>query len=139
MTEGTTPLHIQDEATALPAYIFSGFPSFLEAAATELGLPNSAGPARRITALTDLANLCAQAAHGDPSNVEAILVKASGFRDQIAVALRASELMLAEVEACLGLSAVSEPDSGSDPECVSASTMVSRPPRKGIKHERVSS
>jgi hypothetical protein len=83
----------------LSAYVFPGYPIFLELAAEELGHPESAGPASRIVALTALANLCAQAAHGNPAHVEAILAKAAEFRDQLATALRAAELMLADVEA----------------------------------------
>jgi hypothetical protein len=82
----------------LSSYVFPGYPAFLESAAAELGHPESAGPARRIAPLTALANLCAQAAHGDPAHVEAILAKAAGFRDQLATALRAAELMLTDVE-----------------------------------------
>jgi hypothetical protein len=81
------------------SYVFPGFPAFLESASTELGHPESAGLAGRIESLTALANLCAQAAHGDPAHARGILVKAAEFRDQIAIALRAAEMMLAEVEA----------------------------------------
>jgi hypothetical protein len=83
----------------LPSYVFPGFPRFLEQAATELGRPESIGPARRITPLTALANLCAQAARADTAHVDGILAKAAEFRDHLATALRAAELMLAEVEA----------------------------------------
>ena len=83
----------------MSSYIFPGYPAFLEAAAAELGHPESADPARRIAPLTALANLCAQASHGDPAHVAGILAKAVEFRDQLATALRAAELMLASVEA----------------------------------------
>ncbi len=83
----------------MSSYVFPGYPAFLESAAAELGHPESAGPAGRIVPLTALANLCAQASHGDPAHVRGILAKAAEFRDQLAVALRAAELMLADVEA----------------------------------------
>ncbi len=83
----------------MSSYVFPGYPAFLDAAAAELGRPETAGPARRIATLTALANLCAQAAHGDRAHVEGILAKAAEFRDQLATALRAAELMLADVEA----------------------------------------
>jgi hypothetical protein len=82
----------------LPSYVFPGFPIFLELAESELDRPGSAGPARRISALTELANLCAQAARSPSAHVEGILAKAAEFRDQISVALRAAELMLDDVE-----------------------------------------
>ena len=40
---------------------FAGYPAFLEAAAIQIGHPDAAGPASRITALTALSHLCAQA------------------------------------------------------------------------------
>jgi hypothetical protein len=83
----------------LSSYIFPGYPIFLESAAAELGHPESAASASRIVPLTALSNLCAQAAHGDLAHVRGILAKAAEFRDQLAVALRAAELMLADVEA----------------------------------------
>jgi hypothetical protein len=83
----------------LSSYVFPGYPTFLEAAAAELGHPESADPARRIAPLTGLANLCAQASHCELAHVDGILAKAVEFRDQLATALRAAELMLASVEA----------------------------------------
>ena len=83
-------------------YVFPGYPAFLESAAAELGHPESSGAAGRIVPLTALSNLCAQAAHADPAHVRGILAKAAEFRDRLAVALRAAELMLAEVEAARG-------------------------------------
>jgi len=83
----------------LSSYVFPGYPVFLEAAANEIGRPESAALARRIAPLAALANLCAQAALGDPAHAEGILAKAAEFRDQLAIALRAAELMLADVEA----------------------------------------
>jgi len=64
----------------------------MELAAAELGRPELAAPARRIAALTELANLCAQASLGEVSHVEGILAKAAEFRDQLAIALRAADL-----------------------------------------------
>jgi hypothetical protein len=83
----------------LSSYVSPGYPVFLEAAAAELGHPESADPARRIAPLTALANLCAQASHGERAHLAGILAKAVEFRDQLATALRAAELMLASVEA----------------------------------------
>jgi hypothetical protein len=119
----------------LSSYVFPGYPAFLESAAAELGYPESAGPARRIVALTALANLCAQAAHGDPVHVEGILAKAAGFRDQLATALRAAELMLIDVEVGQRRSTLS--GSKSDVETMSPTTSVASPAppsdRKGPK------
>ncbi len=78
-------------------YIFPGYPPFLEAAAIELGRPETALPARRVSALTALANLCSQETHADPAQVAGILAKADEFRDQLETALRAADLMLADV------------------------------------------
>jgi hypothetical protein len=82
----------------LSPYVFPGYPNFLESAAAELGRPESSSLASRIAPLTALANLCAQAAQSDRAHVEGILAKATEFRDQLAVALRAAELMLADVQ-----------------------------------------
>jgi hypothetical protein len=71
----------------------------MESAAAELGHPESASAAGRIVPLTALSNLCAQATQCDPAHVRGILAKAVEFRDQLAIALRAAELMLADVEA----------------------------------------
>jgi hypothetical protein len=86
------------------SYVYPGFPAFLESAASELELPGSAGAAGRIVPLTALSNLCAQAAHGEPAHARDILAKAAEFRDHLAVALRAAELMLADVEGAIGRS-----------------------------------
>lgn len=83
----------------MSSYVFPGHPAFLESAAAELGHPDSARPAGRIVPLTALANLCAQASHAAPAHARGILTKAAEFRDHLAVALRAAELMLADVEA----------------------------------------
>jgi len=83
----------------LSRYVFPGYPAFLDAAAAELGRPELAAPARRVTALTSMANLCAQATHAEAGHVAGIMAKAAEFRDQIATALRAADLMLADVEA----------------------------------------
>jgi hypothetical protein len=83
-------------------YSFPGYPAFLEAAAIQLGHPEAAGPARQISTLAALANLCAQAGDAAPEHVPAILARASAFRDQIHVALRAADLILADVSAARG-------------------------------------
>ena len=82
---------------------FRGYPSFLAAAAEQFGHPEAALPARRNEALSALANLCAQASEADEAHVEGILAKAGEFRDQLRVASRAAELMLADVQAGRGL------------------------------------
>jgi hypothetical protein len=87
----------------VPRYTFPGFGEFLHAAAEELGVPEAEAPAGRITALTALANLCAQAGAADPGHAPGIMAKAAGFRDQLGVAHRAAELMLAEVNHALGV------------------------------------
>jgi hypothetical protein len=79
-------------------YTFPGYPSFLEAAAQQIGRPGTEGPARRIATLSDLANLCAQASVADPAHVPAIMAKAGEFRDQLHAAYTAAELMIAEVD-----------------------------------------
>ncbi len=77
---------------------FSGFPTFLERAAKELGLDTSHARATPPTALAAMANLCAQASTASPANAPAILKEAAGFRDRLLVAAKAAELMLDEVE-----------------------------------------
>lgn len=103
----------------MPSYVFPGYPAFLETAAAELGRPESAAPARRISAISAMANLCAQAALADPGHVAGILAKAGEFRDQLATALRAADLMIADVEA--GRKPAPEPEPMPDPA-------ASRPP-----------
>lgn len=73
---------------------FPGYPPYLEAAAAALGCPEAADPARRVSTLAALANLCAQAAVAEDRAVPIILAKAEEFRDQLRVAARAAELML---------------------------------------------
>jgi len=92
----------------LSRYVFPGHPIFLQAAAQELGRPESADPARRVGPLTALANLCAQAAHAEAGHVAGILAKAAEFRDQLATALRAADLMLLDVQAGLSPSTPAE-------------------------------
>lgn len=87
----------------MSSYVFPGHPKFVEEAASVLGHPESAGPARRIIPLTALANLCAQAATAHPDDARAILAKAREFRDQIATALLAADTMLDDVHDSLGL------------------------------------
>jgi hypothetical protein len=84
-------------------YTFPGFRSFLEAAACQIGRPEAEGPARRITTLSALANLCAQATVSERANAPAIMTKAGEFRDQLHAAYAAAELMIAQVNQSLGL------------------------------------
>lgn len=81
----------------MPRYQFPGYPAFLEAAAAEIGRPESAGPARTATTLAAMASLCAQAAEADAGHVAGILAEAEALGDQLRAAQRASELMLAHV------------------------------------------
>lgn len=90
----------------LSMFVFPGPPAYLEAAAAQFDRPESARAAGRLVALTALANLCAQASQADPAHVAAILAKAAEFRDQIAIALRAAEAMLADVGAARGASPI---------------------------------
>ncbi len=113
----------------MSSYVFPGYPCFLESAAEELGHPESAASAGRIVPLTALANLCAQATQSDPAHAPGILAKAIEFRDQLAVALRAADMILADVEAARGRSS-----SEDRVETASSSTLASVPdPRKGRK------
>ncbi len=80
------------------SFVFTGHPAYLEAAARQLGQPDQARAAGRLVALSSLANLCAQASRARPTDAAAILAKASEFRDQIAIALKAANAMLADVE-----------------------------------------
>ena len=95
-------------------YVFPGHPTYLEAAAAELGRPETAAPAGRIAALTTMAHLCAQASLAEPAHVAGILARAAEFRDRIATALRAAELMLADVES--GRNPPPEPEPTPEPE-----------------------
>lgn len=87
----------------MTSYTFPGFRSFLEAAACQIGRPEAEAPARRITTLSALANLCAQATVSERANAPAIMAKAAEFRDQLHAAYAAAELMIAEVNQSLGL------------------------------------
>lgn len=82
--------------------VFPGYPAYLEAAGRELGRPGAVGPARRVSTLAALANLCAQAACAGPGVAAGILAEAEAFADQLRVACRAGELMLADVRAGCG-------------------------------------
>lgn len=86
-------------------YRFPGFYSFLHDAAARIGRPEAEAPARRMTALAALANLCAQAGAAAPEHVPAILAKAEEFRDQLHAAYEAAELMLDHTRAALGVAA----------------------------------
>jgi hypothetical protein len=121
----------------LSSYVFPGYPVFLEAAAAELGHPESADPARRIAPLTALANLCAQASHGERAHLAGILAKAVEFRDQLATALRAAELMLASVEA--GRAPSPSPVEADARIAAAPELPESRPVRKGPRTPRESS
>ena len=99
----------------MPRHHFPGYPAFLDAAAEQVGRPEAAGPARRIGALAALANLCAQAAEADEAHVEGILARAAEFRDQLHVAHRAAELILADVRAGRGASRPEPPRPAPDP------------------------
>ena len=80
------------------SFVFSGHTAYLEAAAEDLGRPGFARAASRQVALTALANLCAQASQAVPADVPSILARASEFRDQLAIAVRAADAMIADVE-----------------------------------------
>ena len=49
----------------MPRYSFPGYYVFLEEAARQIGHPEASAPARRITPLSALGNLCAQAGVAD--------------------------------------------------------------------------
>lgn len=89
----------------LSQYRFPGFFVYLRDAARRVGRPEAENPARKITPLSALANLCAQAGAADPSHAPAIMAKAEEFRDQLHVAYEAAGLMLADVNRALGLPA----------------------------------
>ena len=122
----------------MSSYLFPGYPSFLRSAAEELGLPEAASHASRIVPLTALANLCAQASQCDPSHVGGIVMKAAEFRDQLAVALRAAELMLADVEDGRGPSAIEDRE-GRPASTTSAASPDPRKARKGTTTSRETS
>ena len=122
----------------MSSYVYRGFPIFLESAAAELGLSGSAGAAGRILPLTALSNLCAQAAHGEPAHARDILARAAEFRDHLAVALRAAELMLADVEGALGSSSL-EDRPGIDTPAALVPSAEPRRARKGPSNLRESS
>jgi hypothetical protein len=73
---------------------FTGYPEYLEMVSKTIGHPEAAGPAGRLTALGDVANLCAQASLADPTTVNDIMRKAKAFRDQLHVAYLASSKMI---------------------------------------------
>ena len=76
---------------------FTGYPEYLDEVSKTIGHPEAAGPARRLTALGDVANLCAQASLADPINAKDIMRKAEAFRDQLHVAYLASSKMIEEL------------------------------------------
>lgn len=73
---------------------FPGYPAYLELASKQLGHPEAAGPATRISTLAAMANLCAQAILAAAGQDRLILAKATEFRDQLWVAATAADLML---------------------------------------------
>ena len=75
---------------------FLGFPRYLDRAAASIAHPEASIPARRITPLAALANLCAQASTAHDGDVAGILDKAAEFRHQLHVAAIAADLMLAD-------------------------------------------
>src|SRR3954454_20870174 len=83
-------------------YRFPGYSVFLQDAARQIGHPEAEDPARKVTILAALGNLCAQAGLAPPTHVPAILAKAEEFRDQLYAAYRAAELMLEDVHKALG-------------------------------------
>jgi hypothetical protein len=84
-------------------YRFPGFHVFLHDAAARIGRPEAEAPARGITTLAALANLCAQAGEAGPEHAPAVLAKASEFRDQLHAAYEAAGLMLDATRRALGL------------------------------------
>jgi hypothetical protein len=88
---------------AVTTYTFPGYVPYLENAARQLGCAAAAGPARRISALSELANLCAQVSIGNPSHATAIMAKAEEFRDQLHTACFAADLMIDELYQALGI------------------------------------
>ena len=78
-------------------YHFPGHPAFLDAAAAEIGRPESASAARRDATLHAVATLCAQAAEGEARHVPGILAEAHKLVDRLRASLRAAELMLDHV------------------------------------------
>ena len=89
----------------MPRYRFPGYPAFLRDAALQIGHPEAEAPARRITTLAAIGNLCAQAADARPENVAGIMLKAGEFRDQLHAAYAASELMISATRNALALDA----------------------------------
>lgn len=73
---------------------FLGFPLYLDRAATELTHPEMSIPARRITPLAAIANLCAQASTADDASASCIFGKADELRHQLHVAALAADMML---------------------------------------------
>lgn len=84
-------------------YRFPGFHEFLRDAAIRIGHPEAEAPARSISTLSALANLCAQAGLAEPEDAPMIVEKASEFRDQLHAAYEAAELILARTRSALAL------------------------------------
>jgi hypothetical protein len=86
---------------------FEGYPKYLDFAAMEIGHPEAAIPARRISTLSAIGILCAQAVSGRPEHLPGILAKAEEFRNQLHAAYRAAQLMIEDVGGRSELRAVS--------------------------------
>lgn len=82
-------------------YKFPGFFVYLHDAAERIGHPEAEAPARKITTLSALANLCAQVDAGAPAHAPAIMAKAKEFRDQLHAAYEAAGLILEDVSRAL--------------------------------------
>lgn len=87
----------------MSTYRFPGFTTFLDSAAREIGRPEASAPARRITTLSSLANLCSQVEDADPVAARTILERAAEYRDQLLAAYIAAERMLDEVSTAAGV------------------------------------
>lgn len=104
------------------SFVFTGHPAYLEAAAQDYGRPDLARAAGRLAALTAAANLCAQASRAEPVAVAPILAQAGEHRDQLAIALAATDAMIADVESATWFDPESTPaevEMGPDPSRVS--------------------
>lgn len=101
-------------------YRFPGFHGFLHDASVLIGHPEAEAPARRNSALSALANLCAQAGAAAPSDAPMIVAKAAEFRDQLHASYEAAELILAATRAALSLPDDPAPSPTPVPEALTA-------------------
>jgi hypothetical protein len=81
----------------VPHHPFLGFPRYLDRAAVAIAHPEASIPARRITPLAAIANLCAQASTADEAHLAGIHAKAAEFRHQLHAAALAADMMLEDV------------------------------------------